>query len=448
MTGPAAPTGWSRLLPAALRDRLAGSPEMRRLLPNTGWLAGDRLLRMTLSLLVGAWIARYLGPADFGTLSFAFAWVALFTPVAALAHERMVVRELVERPGEAGVVLGSAAALRLLGGALGSAAAIAGVALLRPGDTVSWTLVAVFSAVLLVQPLSVIELWYQARVRARDAVLALTLAALAAAALKVALILARAPLVAFAWAAFAEVLFAGLAVALVHQVREGGLAGWRARAAECRALLRDSWPLVLSGAMILVYMRIDQVMLRQLATPAELGAYAAAVKLVEGWYFLPTAVVASVFPSIVAARQSDPATFERRLQRLYGAMAAAGYAIAIPTCILSPWIVRVLYGPGYAAAAPMLSVLVWSLLFTNLGVARGAFLTSMNWTRPYLLTVALGGAVNVALNLLLIPRWGGMGAVIASLVAYWVATHGSCYAYRPLRPTAAMIGRAMLRPWA
>jgi O-antigen/teichoic acid export membrane protein len=158
-------------------------------------------------------------------------------------------------------------------------------------------------------------------------------------------------------------------------------------------------------------------------------------------------VVAPLFPPSPRPA-SRPAIFARRLQRLYGMMAAAAYAIAIPTCILAPWLVRLLYGPGYEASAPMLAVLVWSLLFTNLGVARGAFLTSMNWTRPYLMTVALGGIVNVALNLVLIPRWGGMGAVIASLVAYWVATHGSCFLHRPLVPTAHMLTRAMLRPWS
>jgi len=440
--------GWARFLPSGLRARVESSPELQRVLPSTGWLAGDRLLRMVLGLAVGVWVARYLGPTDYGALSFAFAWVALFAPLAALAHERMVVREMVERPAEARAVLGSAATLRLAGGVLAGAAAISGVSLLRPGDREAFAMVAVLSAGLLVQPAAVIELWFQARVRVRAAVLALTVAAVTVAAIKVALILGRAPLLSFAWAGLAEVVLAGLALAVVYQIREGGLADLRPRLAECRALLRDSWPLVASGAMILVYMRIDQVMLRQMTRPEELGAYAAAVKLVEGWYFLPTAVVASVFPSIVEARQRDPVLFARRMQQLYGVLAVAAYAVALPTCILAPWLIRLLYGPGFESAGPMLAVLVWSLVFTNLGIARGAFLTSMNWTRPYLITVALGGAVNVVLNLVLIPRWGGMGAVVASCIAYWVATHGSCFAYPPLRPTAHAITRAMLRPWA
>lgn len=437
---------WSRMLPARLRARLEASPELRRVLPNTGWLAADRLLRTLLSVVVGAWLARYLGPADYGALGFALAWVALFTPFAALAHDRIVVRDLLERPEEAHTVLGSAAALRFAGGLVAYAAAVLGLALLRPGDRLSLLLVVVAGGAMIAQPLGVIELWYQSRLRARDAVLALSAAALGAAALRVMFILARAPLASFAWTWLAEALLASVTLALVYHARDRGLGAWRARAAEMRSLVRDSLPLVLSGAMILVYMRIDQIMLGQMTSAAELGAYTAAVKLVEGWYFLPTAVVASVFPSIVEARQRDPALFSQRLQRLYGMMAATGYAIAVPTCLLAQWLVRVLYGADYASSAPMLAVLVWSLLFTNLGVARGAFLISMNWTRPYLLTVTLGVVVNVALNLVLIPRWGGMGAVIASCAAYWVATHGSCFVYRPLVPTGHMLTRAMLRP--
>jgi O-antigen/teichoic acid export membrane protein len=440
-------SAWSRLLPAALRGRIAGSETLREALPNAGWLAGDRLVRMALSVLVGAWVARYLGPSDYGTLSFALAWIALFMPLAALAHDRIVVRELVERPQHAPETMGSTALLRLMGGLAGCVAAIVGVALLRSGDRLSLVLVAI-AAGSMVQPFAVIELWYQSRVQAREAARALIAAAVLSAALKVYLILAHAPLTAFAWAFLAEGLVTGVLLAAVYQLREHGLAAWRPSATASRALLRDGWPLVLSGAMILIYMRIDQVMLRQMAPPAELGAYAAAVKLVEGWYFLPTAVVASLFPSIVLARQQDEALFLGRLQRLYGLMAGVAYAIAIPTTLLAPWIVRLLYGPGYEASAPMLAALVWSLVFTNLGVARGAFLTSMNWTRPYLLTVALGGIVNVALNLALIPRWGGMGAVVATIVAYWIATHGSCFVYPPLVPTGRMLTRAMLRPWA
>jgi O-antigen/teichoic acid export membrane protein len=82
----------------------------------------------------------------------------------------------------------------------------------------------------------------------------------------------------------------------------------------------------------------------------------------------------------------------------------------------------------------------------NLEIARSAFLSSMNWTRIHFVTVLLGCLLNIALNYLLIPRYGGMGAVIASLAAYWFAAHGTCFLFKPLFRTGVMLTRAMLYP--
>ena len=78
--------------------------------------------------------------------------------------------------------------------------------------------------------------------------------------------------------------------------------------------------------------------------------------------------------------------------------------------------------------------------------ARSSFLTAMNWTRIYLLTVFMGGILNIILNLFLIPRYGGMGAAVASLIGYWFAAHGSCFLFKPLFRTGLMLTRAMLYP--
>jgi len=187
-------------------------------------------------------------------------------------------------------------------------------------------------------------------------------------------------------------------------------------------------------------------MLGQMRDTRELGIYAVAVRLVEATYFIPTVVVASSFPSVIEARDQSEAAFEARLLRLYRSLAFAGYAVAIPMSLLAWWYVPFLFGPEYRAAAPLLAVLVWSVLFTNLGVARGAYLTAMNWMRPYLFTVALGCAVNVALNWIWIPRWGAMGAVLASCIAYWLAAHGSCFLLPSLRRTGVLLTRALVRP--
>jgi O-antigen/teichoic acid export membrane protein len=211
-------------------------------------------------------------------------------------------------------------------------------------------------------------------------------------------------------------------------------------------MLKDNWPLILSGVAIMIYMRIDQVMIGEMAGDKEVGIYSVAVQLVEVWYFLPGIIVSSVFPSIVEAKSMGDIVFYERLQKLYNFLALMAYVVAIPVTFLAGWVVKILFGVPYAKAGPMLSLLIWSVLFTNLGVARSTFLTAMNWTRIYLMTVSLGCIINVGLNYLLIPRYGGMGAVIASCIAYWFAAHGSCFLYKPLNKTGLMLTKAILFP--
>jgi O-antigen/teichoic acid export membrane protein len=196
----------------------------------------------------------------------------------------------------------------------------------------------------------------------------------------------------------------------------------------------------------MIYMRIDQVMIGEMVGSREVGIYSVAVQLVEAWYFIPGVIVSSVFPSIVESKEMGESVFYERLQQLYNFMAFMAYIIAIPVTFIAGWVIRNLYGAEYGKAGPMLAVLIWSILFTNLGVARSTFLTAMNWTRVHFLTVALGALINDVLNYILIPPYGGMGAVIASCFAYWFASHGACFIYKPLNKTGGMLTKAIIYP--
>jgi O-antigen/teichoic acid export membrane protein len=187
-------------------------------------------------------------------------------------------------------------------------------------------------------------------------------------------------------------------------------------------------------------------MLGEMVGNEEVGIYSAAVRLAEVWYFIPMAIYSSVYPSIVEALSISEELFYGRLQKLYNMMAFIGYLVALPVTFLAGWVVETLYGVAYVRAGSMLALLIWAGMFVNLGVARSAFVMSMNWTKVHFMSALAGCLINVLLNYLLIPRYGGMGAVIASLVAYWFAAHGSCFVYKPLNRTGYMMTKAILYP--
>lgn len=437
---------WTKYLPRFLRDKLEGRAYLQNVVSNTGWQFADNAVRMVVGLVVGVWLARYLGPEQFGLLSYAMALVAMFGAVANLGLDDIMVRDLVRDAATRDEILGTAFLLRLVAGTVSFVAAVATIYLLHPDDVLSQWLVGIIAAGAIFQTFSVIEYWFHSQVQAKYAMLAKSIAFLVCSMVKIGLIMAAAPLVAFAWVALLEAGLFAVGLVVAYRAKGHHLRAWRSRLQRAGVLLRDSWPLMLSGMVILIYLRIDQVMLGEMAGQEEVGIYSVAVRLAEVWYFIPMAVFWSVYPSIVEVRAVSDELFYGRLQQLYNLMALLAYVVAVPVTLAAQWLVPTLFGDAYARAGLMLAVLVWANVFYNLDIARSAFLTVMNWPRFFLVTSTLGCVLNVVLNLWLIPLYGGMGAVIASLAAYWFAAHGSCFLFRPLVKTGVMLTRALLCP--
>ncbi|WP_129633792.1 flippase [Candidatus Oscillochloris fontis] len=419
---------------------------LRRLAQNTGWLMLDRILRLLAGLLVSFWLARYLGPSAFGSYNYALALSMFVGSIATLGLDTIVVRELVRDPPAAPMILASAAFLRFVAGLVAVGLATLAAVLLRPADTTILLLTLLFSLAAPLQAFSTLDLWFQAQVDARPIVTARAIAFMLATLLKVGLLLLHAPLLAFAGIFACEALLGAIAALAAYQRSTGMLRLWRCTIAQARTLLAASWPLIFSGLLVTLYLRIDQIMLGQMVGDAEVGLYAAAVRIAEAFPLLPIAIVTSAYPSLVATRQSDPQRFAEHIRRLYALVAALGYAAALVVSVAAPWLIHLLAGPSYAAAAPMLVLLTWASLFSGLGVARSAHMNAENLTHLHPITVLIGAVANVGLNWLLIPHWGGLGAALASLFTYWLAAHGTCYLLPQLRPTGRMMTRALLWP--
>ncbi|QZZ20243.1 flippase [Leptothermofonsia sichuanensis E412] len=435
---------WIQLLPPALRSKLDGHYALQKIIGNTGWLFADRILRMGVGLVVGVWVARFLGPNQFGLFNYAVAFTAIFGAIASLGLDSIAVREIVRTPEHKDQILGTTFVLRLIGSVLVWLLTVGVIILSRPNDGLTQTLVGIIAAGAIFQAGDTIDCWFQSQIQSKYTVTAKNIAFTLIAGFKIVLIQMQAPLVAFAWAGLAEIIVASIGLAIAYQASGNHLVKWRFSLPQAKQLLKDGSPLILSSLMIMIYMRVDQVMLAEILGEQEVGFYSAAVRLAEVWYFIPTAIVSSTFPSIIEARQVSETLFFERLQVLYRLMASTAYLIAIPTTLLSGWIIHLLFGNAYEKAGPMLAVLVWASLFVNLGVARSSFLTAMNWTRLHLFTVFLGCLLNIGLNILLIPIAGGVGAAIATCISYWFAVHGTCFLCPPLTRTGTMLTKAML----
>lgn len=437
---------WLRYLPGFIRKRLENRHVFQEAMENSGWLIGDKILRMGVGLLVGVWVARYLGPSQFGIMSYAASIVGLAGAIAGLGIDSIVIRDLVRHPEKSDEYLGTTFVLRFTAGLFCYLGVLGVVAVIKPDDLLTQMVVATVGWSLTVNAFDAADFWFQSKVKSKYVVYAKSIGFLAAAAIRVILILSKAPLVAFAAVNLAELAIGAVGLLYAYSVKGGAISNWKFRLPVAKELLFNGWPVLLGSIVSMICLRIDQVMLGQISDAKELGIYAAAVRVAELWFFIPSAIIASVFPNIIRAREVDEAEFYKRLQKLFNFLAFAGYAVAIPVTFLGPFVINLLYGEAYAAAAPMLVILIWSDLFINLAMARGAYLFAMNWVWILFWVNVLAAVVNIALNLVLIPYYGGIGAAIASCISYWVSAHGVCYLIKPMRKSGHMITRALLYP--
>ena len=414
---------WLRFLPPSLRTRIARRPNLQEILTNTSWLFADKILRMGVGLLVGVWIARYLGPRQFGLWNYAIAFAALFGAVATLGLDSIVMRELVRCPDKTNELLGTAFALKLIGGVLALLISTGAVAVMRNGDALTIWLVAISAAAFVFQSVNVIEFYFQAKVQSKFAVIAGCSAFALVTVFRIFLLLFSGTLIAFAIAGLGEIALTSLFLIFAYRGRGRRTLDWRVNRQLLLRLLLDSWPLLLAGLAVTLYMRIDVVMLQIMAGEHEVGIHTAATKVSEIWYFLPALIVASVSPSIIRCQGIDNALYPRRMRNLYFLLAWLAICVSLPISLMSGRIVQLLYGPEFASAAPVLAIHLWACFAVFLGVASSQFLVVEHLQKISFYRTLIGLACNVALNLVLIPGMGARGAAIATVIAYFIATY-------------------------
>lgn len=402
--------------------KLKSHSKLRNIASNTAWLFADRILRMVGGLLVGVWVARYLGTQQYGLFNYALAFASLFTPIFTLGLDDVVVRHLVREKSNKAEIIGTTFGLKLIGGIV-SVFIAAGIIFFQEQDTtLTMWLVIILAMTGVFRATDTIDLWFQSQVQSKYSVIAKNIAYLFSTILKVVLILTKASLLAFAWVTLAEIIMAAISLVAIYQVKGGfQFSDWRWNFSTARNLLRESFPLIFSGFTILIFMKVDQIMLGQMKGDSEVGIYSAAVRISELWYFIPSAIVSSVAPAIYTAKERSDDLYYKRITQLLRLLTYISLAIAIPMTFFSTNLVLIMFGSEYAAAGSILAVHIWTSVFVFMGLATLPWFIAEGLNHVSLGKTLLGAILNVILNFLLIPQYAGIGAAYATIISQAVA---------------------------
>jgi O-antigen/teichoic acid export membrane protein len=429
----------------ALLKRSGAGSDFRKILANMGWLTFEHVIRLGVGFFIVALIARHLGTHDFGILSYAMSLTALLGAFVYLGLSGIVVRNITERPEDSSLLMGSVFALKLLGAVLG-VGILALIATVSGVTASEGRVLLVIGASLLVKPMDTIDIWFQSKTSSKYAVWARSAAFFIASSGRIVLLWKAAPLSAFAVLVLVEFLLAGIFLLTVYAYTGETVRSWKVRISSMRGLLSESWILLLSSFLALVYLKLDQLMLRWMIGADEVGIYAVAAKISEVWYFIPTAIGASLLPKLTQMRAKDEVGYNAKLQQGFDILFALSFSIAIGMSFASAPLIANIFGTEYAAAGSILAIHIWAGVFIFMRALFSKWIIVENLLGFSLLSHGVGALVNVALNLLLIPPYGGQGAAVATLVSYAVASYLILFLAPQTRPVAYMMSRSIAFP--
>ncbi|GGG26993.1 O-unit flippase [Pontibacter amylolyticus] len=374
---------------------------------------------MGMGLLIGVWVARYLGPEQFGKLNYGQAYIAIFAVLVNLGLDTTLVKELVSQPAKQNKLIGTSFILRVAGALLAIMLAVL-VSYISDykQDQTSFIIIAILSTGMLFQAVDVVELYLQSHLQSKVSVILKNIAYILSSAFKVYLLLYGYGLLYFALAIVIDLGLAAIFLAAYTQSKLPIHFGkWQFDKVMARSLLTDSWPLIVSALAVILYMRMDQLMLKYMLGSAAVGNYSAAVRITEIFFFVPMIITNSVFPTLVKAREQNN-LYHAKLIRLYSVLLYLSLSMAIAISLLSSFIIYTLYGEQYQDAAGVLQIHIWSSIFVYLGVASNQQLVIENKSKVTLYRTFIGLTVNLSLNIILIPLYGVIGAAIGTMISY------------------------------
>lgn len=398
------------------------------------WIGVDRVFRLFLSLGVMSLFARYIGPVDFGALSYALTIVLLLAPVASLALETQVTRDLSAEPHRRHEILGTYGLLRLVTSILALGVATSSVVFVPAASTHQWIVLSV-SWLLVVQPLESIELWFQSQRDVRNAVLARICSLSFGAMLKLGLVLAGASFPWFVGATVLDGVLLSAALLVAYQATGESITRWTWSPVQARLYLSLAWPLMGAALLSSLFFRLEQFWVMESYEGTETaGAYYAALRIGDFGLVMGSSLAALIMPVLARRAATRCDSYVDTQRATFEIMTLAGYALAIAMTLLAIPATSFLLGPAYRETGPILMVRAWIMPFVFSGLARSQMIILRGGLRSQAVSSALSLAVICLGTQPLLAILGAPGAALTLVIGFLAGSVVSTWLLPSLRP--------------
>lgn len=400
-------------------------------LKNAGWIVGCKIVQSLINLIIGMITARYLGPSNYGIISYVSSVVAFALPIMQLGLTNTLVKEFLKKPEQEGKILGTALVINILSSVACMIGCVAFVAVANAGDTETLVVCALYSLRLLFQATEMTQYWFQSKLLSKYPSMATLFAYVLVSLYKIYLLVTQKGIAWFALSHAIECFLISVLLIAVYKKLGGKRLSvdWKTG----KEMLSVSKHYIIPSLMVMIFHHTDQIMLKLMSGEAETGLYAAALTCIGITSFVFVAVIDSARPVILEAKEKDPEAYEKRMIQLYSIITCMSLAQSVGMTLLAKPLIFLMFGKEYAASAGILAVAVWFVTFGHYGSVRNIWILAEG-KQKYLTGINVTGAIaNVLLNLCLIHFWGAVGAAVASVATQFFTNVIIGFVLRPIR---------------
>lgn len=396
------------------------SPTKEKVVRNVVWAVTGKVATLLGGLLVGIFVARYLGPEQYGLMSYVMSYVALFQVLASFGMDNIEIREESKSPEERDKIIGTAFTLKI-GFAIITMLLVAITAWIFEADSFTKWMIILYSFSMIMNSFGVIRNYFTSLVWNEYIVKTEITRTLVGAAIKVGLLLLHAPLVWFIAATLFDTTLIAGGYWVSYRSKIDSIRKWTFDKEQARYLIKESFPLAVSLSAVLIYHRIDHIMLGKMLTNTELGYYSVAGKFVEIIMFVPTILAQTVVPILVRIHKENFTEYRHKTQLFVNVTVWMCILLSIGVAICSHWLILLTFGESYLPATLALQVLVFKTVGDALSATAGNMIIIEKIQKYAWIRSVTACFVCVGLNLIFIPRWGIIGTAIASILTYLYA---------------------------
>lgn len=408
-----------------------------KVLKNATWIVGCKIIQSLISFIIGIFTARYLGPSNYGLISYAASLVAFFVPIMQLGLPDILVKEFISHPEDEGKILGTSLVFNIIS-AFASIIGIFTFSLVaNAGDKTTTLVCLLYSLTLIFQATEMTLYWFQAKLLSKFPSIASLVAYTITALYKVYILLSGKSIVWFAITHVIEACVISILLLLVYFLKFKHTLSFSFSLGI--KMISRSKHYISSGLMIVVFQQTDKIMIKFLLGETETGFYSSAITCIAITGFLFSAIIDSARPWVLEGKSCSNRVFEERVTVLSSVVVTVSLLQSIFMTLLADYIVLILYGEQFLPAAGILRVAVWYVTFSYIGNVRNVWILGEEKQKYLPVINIIGASANVLLNALLIPVLGAAGAALASVCTQFFTNFVLSFAIKSMRPAGFII---------